>query len=379
MIYKRGKFYWYRFMWDGRLIRKSTRQGNDKIARNMESAHRTALAKGEVGIREKKAAPTLAEFCDRRFEPWAKATFEKACWNNWHWFRAGIRRLKAYEPLAKARLDEITNEKIAGFTAYEQTRLLRRGRDPKQERRGLAVSSINSAIRVLRRALRLAEEWGLIESVPRLGLLPGERHRERVVSQTEEALYLAAASPLMADVATVLADSGVRPDECYRLRWEDITWSNGRQGTLLVTHGKTAAARRVVPLTVRVRFVLEGRWDAAGRPAEGWVWPAPTQGGHINHASLKKQHTRALTLAKLRPFVLYDLRHTFLTRLGESGCDAWTLARIAGHSSIGISSRYVHPSEDAVLNALSRLGGHKIGHSAENRELPESAERSGTD
>ncbi len=35
----------------------------------------------------------------------------------------------------------------------------------------------------------------------------------------------------------------------------------------------------------------------------------------------------------MRPFVLYSLRHTFLTRLGESGCDVWTLARIAGHSS----------------------------------------------
>ena len=60
MIYKRGKFHWYRFMWDGKLIRKSTRQGNGQVARNMESAHRTSLAKGEVGIREKKQAPTLA-------------------------------------------------------------------------------------------------------------------------------------------------------------------------------------------------------------------------------------------------------------------------------------------------------------------------------
>ena len=67
----------------------------------------------------------------------------------------------------------------------------------------------------------------------------------------------------------------------------------------------------------------------------------------------------------VRPFVLYSLRHTFLTRLGESGCDAWTLARIAGHSSIAISGRYVHPSEDAVLSAMSRLGGHRTGHSVE--------------
>lgn len=75
-------------------------------------------------------------------------------------------------------------------------------------------------------------------------------------------------------------------------------------------------------------------------------------------------------LKAVRPFVLYSLRHTFLTRLGESGCDVWTLARIAGHSSISISSRYVHPSEDAVLDAMSRLGGHKIGHSAEQPQLP---------
>ena len=63
----------------------------------------------------------------------------------------------------------------------------------------------------------------------------------------------------------------------------------------------------------------------------------------------------------IRRFVLYSLRHTFLTRLGESGCDAWTLARIAEHSDIRVSARYVHPSEDAVQIAMTRLGGHKIG------------------
>src|SRR5258708_4711016 len=92
-------------------------------------------------------------------------------------------------------------------------------------------------------------------------------------------------------------------------------------------------------------------------------WPAATKTGHIDHSTLKKQHYKALRVSGVRPFVLYSLRHTFLTRLGESGCGAWTLARIAGHSSVAISSRYVHPSEDAVLGALSRLGGHNSGHS----------------
>jgi integrase len=156
----------------------------------------------------------------------------------------------------------------------------------------------------------------------------------------------------------------MRPDECYRLRWESVTWTNGRNGTILVTHGKTTAARRVLPLTLRARNILQGRWEVAGSPAEGWVWAAPTHTGHFERSTLKKQHKKALTLGRVRPFVLYSLRHTFLTRLGESGCDAWTLARIAGHSSVAISARYVHPSEDAVLDALDRLSGHNSGHSA---------------
>ena len=125
-------------------------------------------------------------------------------------------------------------------------------------------------------------------------------------------------------------------------------------------------------MTPRVRLVLETRWDTAAKPEEGWVWPAPTRSGHVEPSSLRKQHTNTFTtLAKeaadrndkpVRQFVLYSLRHTFLTRLGQSGCDAWTLARIAGHASITIAARYVHPSEDAVLDAMSRLGGTKIGH-----------------
>ena len=145
-----------------------------------------------------------------------------------------------------------------------------------------------------------------------------------------------------------------------------------------MTHGKTAAARRVLPMTPRVRGILEARWESAAKPIEGWVWPAATRSSHLESSSLKKQHARTFRTLKaeeaknaanpVRPFVLYSLRHTFLTRLGESGCDAWTLARIVGHSSSAMSGRYVHPSEDAVFTAMDRLGGHKIGHTSERRD-----------
>ena len=306
MIYKRGKTYWYKFMWQGKLVRESTKQGNDKVARQMESAHRTALAKGEVGIREKKPSPTLAEFMDKRFEPWVQATFEKSSPKTWlDWYRPNLRAIKGFKPLADCKLEEITTEKIAAFVA-------------KRLSQKLQVSSVNSSLRVLRRMLKLAFEWGTVPSAPKIRLLPGERHRERVISTNEEARYLAAASELISSIVTVLIDTGMRPDECFRLQWESVTWVNGRYGTVLVTHGKTKAARRILPMTPRVRAVLEARWASANKPDEGWIFAAPTNSGHVEKSSLKRQHRKVFERVNeeakrndekpVRPFLLYDLR-----------------------------------------------------------------------
>jgi integrase len=156
-------------------------------------------------------------------------------------------------------------------------------------------------------------------------------------------------------IATVLFDSGLRPDETFRLRWEAIAWASGRNGTFRVTFGKTAAARRILPMTTRVRAVLGSLWQASGKPESGYVWPAETNSGYVNDETLRRAHLKALKASGVRHFVLHSIRHTFMTRLGESGCDVWTLARIAGHASIKVSSHYVHPSQNAAEAAILRL------------------------
>ena len=69
MVYKRGETYWYKFKRNGEQVRESTKQGNKRVAGQMEAARKTALAKGEVGIQEKKPAPTLSGFIDLEFLP----------------------------------------------------------------------------------------------------------------------------------------------------------------------------------------------------------------------------------------------------------------------------------------------------------------------
>lgn len=349
-LVKRGSTWWYDFYHKGTRYQASTRQTDKRKAKDVEDA---AKAKLVIGIEEKKPVPTLREFIESRFEPWAKATFEKYSAKTWRdWYKPNLAAISAYEALSGRKLDQVTSEVAAEFAAYRQGKKL-------------AVSSVNSSLRVLRRILRQAAAWGAIPAAPKLTFLRGEKHRDRVLNPIEMERYLTAAPEPLSSFAAVLADTGMRPEENFRLRWESLTWVNGRHGSLRVTHGKTKAARRVLPMTPRVRNILEVCWVNAGKPDDGWVWPAPTRSGHAEPSTFKKQHAKVFeTLAEqakengekagLR-FTFYDFRHTFLTRLAEAGCDTWTLAKIAGHSSIRMSERYVHPSEDAVFAALERL------------------------
>src|SRR5438105_12790627 len=153
MIYKRGNIYWYKFQWNVKLTRESTKQGNDKIARQMEAAHLTSLAKCEVGLREKKPIAIFTEFVEKRFEPWVKSTTAFKTWRDF--YGVGLRAINEYKPLANARLDEITSETAAEFAAHRQSR-------------GLQISTVNASLRVLRRVLKIAAEWGALDRMPKI-------------------------------------------------------------------------------------------------------------------------------------------------------------------------------------------------------------------
>lgn len=59
-----------------------------------------------------------------------------------------------------------------------------------------------------------------------------------------------------------------------------------------------------------------------------------------------------------------------LTRLGESGADAFTIMRIAGHSSVTISLRYVHPSPESLERAFERLDAMNSSARGEGSPAP---------
>ena len=376
-VYKRGCVWWYRFVWNGESIRESTKQSNKRTAEQIEAAHKTSLAKGEVGIRDKKPVPTLREFAEREFLPFTESRFQNKP-KTLEYYKNGVKNILAFPTLAASPLDTLTQGMIAAFIA-------------KKRETALQVTSINRQLEVLRRMLKLATEWGRVEkALPKVERLPGENHRDRVLSLDEEKRYLDATVQigdriqaaylvalqgiravrrseqpiepddpfLLRDVATILIDCGVRPEECFRLRWENV-----RDESLHVPFGKTVSARRTIPLTPRAIALIDMR---RARRKGDWVFPAATASGHIEKSTLKKQHPKAYASAKLEAFPLYTFRHTCLTRWAEY-MDPYTLAYLAGHSDFGTTRRYVHPQAQTVRDAMARArkdeGGHKNGHS----------------
>src|SRR5260370_26059137 len=113
-IFKRGNVYWYHFLFNGEHVQKSTKQGNPRTARQMEAAYKTALAKGEVGITERKPIPTLADYIENRFTPWARATFEQASpKTETGCYRTQLVTIYSCSPLESRKLNSITSEHAA--------------------------------------------------------------------------------------------------------------------------------------------------------------------------------------------------------------------------------------------------------------------------
>ena len=140
-IFKRGGVYWFEFRFNGQRITRSTRQGNLTIARQIEAAFRTQLAKGEVGIETRKRIPTFREFAKRFLDHMRVHCAAKP--RTFSFWEDCTNRLLKYEPIANARLDRIDEGLIAKYVEKHASKA--------------RPGTVNRSLAALRRALRLAQ------------------------------------------------------------------------------------------------------------------------------------------------------------------------------------------------------------------------------
>ena len=142
-----SKVFWFRFKFRRQRIQKSSGTKNRRAAGNIESAYRVQLAQGLVGIKAKKKPGTLEDFGDIFL-----AEMKSYCQNKprtYEFWSGTMKKILAYRPIAKAKLDELDEELIAKFVSHSLTKV--------------KAPTVNRRLATLRRALRLALDWKLID------------------------------------------------------------------------------------------------------------------------------------------------------------------------------------------------------------------------
>jgi Phage integrase family len=70
---------------------------------------------------------------------------------------------------------------------------------------------------------------------------------------------------------------------------------------------------------------------------------------------LKKGFKKAVQLARISPIRFHDLRHTFATRLIQSGVDIITVQHLLDHAKISVTARYAHSPNIVRIATVRRL------------------------
>lgn len=52
------------------------------------------------------------------------------------------------------------------------------------------------------------------------------------------------------------------------------------------------------------------------------------------------------------------MRHTFGTRLAESGADPFTIMELMGHSDLRMTARYIHATDRSKHSAVAKLADY---------------------
>ncbi|HEV2022157.1 MAG TPA: tyrosine-type recombinase/integrase [Terriglobales bacterium] len=333
-VYKRGGVYWYDFWFQGQRYRQSTGLNNKTVALRAEAIRKAELAEGRAGIVKRRACPTFESFVEKEFLPWS-ASEHRAHPNTYKRYKVSSKPLIAF--FGKYRLDAI----LPGLV--EKFKLTRSD--------AISGAGTNRDLAALRFMLNFAVRQEYLAKNPVSGVRflsegPGSM---RVVSHEEQQKYLAAASRTLQDVAKLILETGMRPEEIFTIRSENVHLA---ERYLFVPNGKTLFAKRNILLTDLAIDVLKRRLAAP----EGPYLFANRKDANRPMVTVQKCHETALRTAKISPgFRLYDLRHTFGSRSAMAGVDLATLKELMGHSNISITMRYVHPTPEHKREAVQKL------------------------
>ena len=345
-LIRRNKIWHWQTRVDGKTIRRSTHESDKRSAQRKAQTFRAELLLRKR-LSSNSPPATLAETI------LAEVARVEA--------DVGTRQAERVR-ICLLNFEEWIGEKIAlealpadTLTRYQRHRLATASR-----------ATVQKEIHAIGRMLR--GKTHNVEKPPALGR--GRFAPNRAFTEAEVQAIFARATGWMRDLCLVLATTGARPAEIipsYRsnhiaLLKTEVDYE--AQTITLRTAKQKAGQTPAAPRTVKVP---QETLDACKRQT------ADTLGVHVfapGNANLARQFKALLRRAGVpridalgRKATLHSWRHTYATRIAQIvGQNPFLLQRALGHSQIGTTAQYCHPTAPAiVLNS----GGVSTNHDTE--------------
>jgi integrase len=352
-LYRRGKMWWSKSYEHGRMVRRSLGTRDKREARHrMTQRDHTA-----VPIPSRPTAiPSIT---------WDQAATDLLSYyqayetRDPHEAAGKVRTLTRY--FSGVKLVDIDAALILRYVAHRQ-------------RQGRAANTINVELATLRRALRLAQEYGKVGTVPKIRMLRPAPPRSGFFERDE---FEAVCQYLPIDlqiVARIAHTYGWRVNsEVLPLTWAQVDL---QAGTLRLAPGRTKNGDgRMVYLTDELKVALAdqlARVQALEREmgqAIPYVFPVthgPYKGGP--RRDIRKVWRRACRDAGLPGKLKHDLRRTAARNMINLGVPERVAMAVLGHKTRSMLDRYhiVSPGDlQDVARKLSDNTGHNLGTAAD--------------
>jgi integrase len=322
-LYKRGNTFWAVWSEAGVRHQRSTGTANRKLAERIEQQFKDEVIARQHGITASKPEMTVAALAAQFLSDGGPKFHHKD-------------RLKHLLP----------------FFGNVQVRQLSRGlvsqyRQMRQERDKIAPATTNRDVSVLRRVCSWGVEQGLLAVNPltRIGMERERRIKRSVLTVADEQILLAHCAKHLRELVIAALDSGMRRGELLKQQFADVDLP---RNLLFVTQSKTPEGEaREIPLTRRLADVLSAKQDKSGLVFTYECAPIK---------DIKRAWGGAIKRAGIRYLRFHDLRHTFNTRLMESGTIADVRMALMGHSSgADVHALYTHVELPTKRRAIAQL------------------------
>ena len=255
--------------------------------------------------------------------------------------------------LGKRMLVDVSREDLRQVQAKMRAKLRPRPKTATkdfQPKRLWSDATINRHFAFLRHVLMLAVKDGKLTQNPVSGLkfFP-EVKRTRFLAGDELERLQGVMNENDWKLVAFAIETGLRREEQFGLRWDQVDLENGVLTLPLPKGGKT----RHVPLSDEAKAILRA-FDSFLRSA--WVFPGlrdETQ-PMDSRAFLRRSFEPGLRKAGIVGACWHTLRHTAASRRVMAGVDLVSVKEILGHRDIETTLRYAHLAPGHLRDAVNR-------------------------